>query len=254
MSLLRRLQDRLRGGSPPSGRTGLDTEWIVRLTGTRPNNVAIYSEALRHRSALHSGQPEDFSNERLEFLGDAVLGMIVAAELLARYPDADEGFLTKLRAKLVNGKTLASCARLIRLGTHVELSENMDRTSGRENRSILSDTYEALIGAIYLDQGLDASRRFVERTLLRVVDIDELAQTRDNYKSMLLELSQAQAWPQPAYRVLEEVGPDHDKIFTVQVLIADRRLGTGTASNKKSAEQKAARVAFEHLSRELSSD
>ena len=254
MSLLRRLRNLLRAGPHPSPFAGDEITWLTSLTGREPRDPAVYRQAFRHRSALQTETGEAVSNERLEFLGDAILGMIVAEELFNRYGTVDEGFLTKLRSKLVNGKTLASCARSIGLGDHLELSPNMERASGRDNRSILSDAYEALIGAIYVDQGLDVARAFVERTLLHIVDLDELAQKRDNYKSLLLELSQAQAWPQPAYVVVDEQGPDHDKVFPVEVSIKDRRLGTGTAASKKSAEQRAAREAFERLNREISGD
>ncbi|MDX1739746.1 MAG: ribonuclease III, partial [Rhodothermales bacterium] len=231
-----------------------DVAWLQGLTAHTPVDLDIYREALRHRSALHDADKGVVSNERLEFLGDAILSLVVAESLFARYPDFDEGFLTRLRSKLVNGKTLASCARRIDLGGHIQLSHNMVRTAGRDNRSILSDAFEALIGAIYLDQGIDAARRFIDRTLLQIVDLDELAQTRDNWKSLLLELSQARAWPQPTYSVIEEAGPDHDKTFTVAVSIAEKALGEGTATSKKGAEQKAARAALEHLNREISGD
>jgi ribonuclease-3 len=219
-----------------------------------PHDPRWYRQALRHRSTLQEGESTTASNERLEFLGDAILSLVVAEHLFARYPDADEGFLTKLRARLVNGKILAACARSIRLGDHLQLSENMERADGRTNRSILSDAYEAVIGAIYLDRGLEAAREFVVRTLLEHADVEDLAQTRDNYKSLLLEMSQAQSWPQPIYETVAEKGPDHDKQFTMKVCIGERELGTGTASSKKSAEQKAARMALERLKRELSAD
>jgi ribonuclease-3 len=244
----------MRGTSPEVVAADVDVAWLQGLTRRAPLDIDVYREAFRHRSALQDVGEDRVSNERLEFLGDAILGLVVAESLFARYPGVDEGFLTKLRSKLVNGKTLASCARRIGLGDHIRLSQNMERAAGRNNRSILSDAYEALIGAIYLDQGLDTARSFIERTLLHVVDIDELAQTQDNWKSLLLEFSQARAWPQPAYTVVEEQGPDHDKTFTVEVLISDRALGRGTASSKKSAEQKAARAAFERLNREISGD
>jgi len=250
MSIFSRLRDRLRPRPAENAGALSEIDWLVGLTGHRPEDPAWYRQALMHRSALKTESDDGASNERLEFLGDAILGLIVADELFARYPDVDEGFLTKLRAKLVNGKTLASCARSIGLGQHVVLSENMERASGRSNRSILSDAYEALVGAIYLDQGLVSARTFVERTLLHIIDLEELARSRDNYKSMLLELSQAHAWPQPTYSVASEEGPDHDKVFTIDVYIGGRQLGTGTASSKKSAEQKAAREAFERLSGE----
>ncbi len=231
-----------------------DMRRFTQLVGRTPREAKWYRQALRHRSVLQDDNDLTTSNERLEFLGDAILGLIVAEDLFSRYPTKDEGFLTKLRARLVNGKTLAQCARSIQLGDHIQLSENMDRAAGRTNRSILSDTYEAIIGAIYLDHGLEAAREFITRSLLQTLDIEELAQTRDNYKSLLLELTQARAWPQPAYGIVTAEGPDHDKSFTIKVSIGDRDLGIGQASSKKSAEQKAARQAFERLNQEQSED
>ncbi|NNE34714.1 MAG: ribonuclease III, partial [Rhodothermales bacterium] len=190
---------------------------LAQLVGRPPRELKWYRQALRHRSVLQADKDVMTSNERLEFLGDAILGLIVAEDLFSRYPASDEGFLTKLRARLVNGKSLARCARSIRLGDYIELSENMDRAAGRDNRSILSDTYEAVIGAIYLDHGLDAAREFVSRTLLQTVDVEELAHTRDNYKSLLLELTQARSWPQPGYEVVSAEGPDHEKSFRIKV-------------------------------------
>ncbi len=256
MSILRRALDWLIP-RPTESDVVSDQEHVRRLAllaGREPGRVQLYEQALTHRSALQEDEAATDSNERLEFLGDAVLSVIVAEELYSRYPESDEGFLTKLRSKLVNGKTLAACARSIRLGEHLKLSQNMVKTRGRDNRSILSDAYEAVVGAIYLDHGLDAAHEFVNRTLIQSADIENLARTRDNYKSLLLELSQARSWPQPIYEVVSEEGPDHDKTFTMRVLIGIRELGTGTSSNKKSAEQKAARQALERLNLEISGD
>lgn len=243
------------GASSPADRDAVaERIRFAELTGQSPTDLGWYRQALKHRSALQDEDDDAISNERLEFLGDAILGLVVAEALFSRYPDKDEGFLTKLRARLVNGKTLASCARSIGLGGHIQLSDNMARAAGRTNRSILSDAYEALIGAIYKDHGLAAAREFVQRTLLEAVDLDDLALTPDNYKSLLLELTQSQSWPQPAYEVVAESGPDHDKRFTITAVVGDRALGTGLASSKKSAEQRAAKEAFETLNREISGD
>ena len=226
----------------------LSRKAIEALVGFRVGNMALYERAMRHRSLL-SGEPETFSksNERLEFLGDAVLGFITAEHLFAQFPDKDEGFLTRLRAKLVNGKALAICAEDINLGSLILMSKNMVQEQGRQNRTILADAFEALIGAIYLDQGLEAARQFIERTMLLHVDLSELSQQYDNFKSLLLEYAQARSWAQPIYRVVSEEGPSHAKIFTVDVILKDDAQGRGQGASKKLAEQRAAREALKAL-------
>ncbi len=212
------------------------------------SDLALYEQALRHRSLLR-GQLRShlYSNERLEFLGDAVLGFVVAEYLYRHFPDETEGFLTRLRAKLVNGQALAIYAESINLGTLILMSENMVQTQGRRNQTILADAFEAIIGALYLDRGTNAARRFIHRTMLDHVDLSGLAAKRDNFKSLLLEYVQAEGWPQPEYRVVTEEGPSHDRVFTVEVLVNDVPYGQGEAGSKKSAEQKAAREALDGL-------
>ncbi len=223
-------------------------EAVERLVGMKVQDLLLYEQALTHRSLLR-GRPDThlYSNERLEFLGDAVLGFITAEFLYHHFPDRDEGFLTRLRAKLVNGTALARCARQIDLGAMILMSENMAQTAGRDNRSILADAFEAVIGALYLDLGLEAARAFIHRTMLDHIDLDELARVRNNFKSLLLEYAQAQGWPQPRYQVVEEVGPSHEKTFTVEVLLRGEPYGRGTAGSKKQAEQEAAGKALERL-------
>ena len=223
-------------------------EAVERLVGMKVQDLLLYEQALTHRSLLR-GRPDThlYSNERLEFLGDAVLGFITAEFLYHHFPDRDEGFLTRLRAKLVNGTALARCARQIDLGAMILMSENMAQTAGRDNRSILADAFEAVIGALYLDLGLEAARAFIHRTMLDHIDLDELARVRNNFKSLLLEYAQAQGWPQPRYQVVEEVGPSHEKTFTVEVLLRGEPYGRGTAGSKQQAEQEAAGKALERL-------
>ena len=224
---------------------------LERLVGTRIKNLALYEQALKHRSRLR-GQPNShlYSNERLEFLGDAVLGFVVAEYLYVHFPEQPEGFLTRLRAKLVNGQALAQYADQIDLGALILMSTNMAQADGRQNQTILADAFEAVIGALYLDQGIDAARLFIHRTMLLDVDLRALAAQRDNYKSVLLEYAQAEGWEQPSYRVVEEEGPSHDRRFTVEVVVRGAVYGTGRARSKKSAEQKAARIALQTLHEE----
>ncbi|QXD17188.1 ribonuclease III [Rhodocaloribacter litoris] len=242
--VLRRMFRRAPTPAPPSDRRAV----IERIVGTAVQDPALYERALTHRS-VSRGRPDShlYSNERLEFLGDAVLGFVTAEHLYHHFPDRDEGFLTRLRAKLVNGQSLARLARQIDLGSVIRMSDNMAQGGGRNNPSILADAFEALIGALYLDLGPAAARAFIHRVMLDQVDLDALARQRDNFKSLLLEYVQAHGWPQPRYRVTDEEGPSHERIFTVEVLLGDRPYGYGTAGSKKKAEQEAAGMALERL-------
>lgn len=221
---------------------------LEQLVGMRVNDLPLFEQALLHRSVLR-GKPDSYllSNERLEFLGDAVLGFVTAEHLYHYFPDKDEGFLTRLRAKLVNGQALAHYAQRLELGPLLLLSDNMAQAGGRKNPTILADAFEAIIGALYLDQGEDAARRFIQEKVLDEIDLEDLAEQRDNYKSLLLEYVQALGWPQPLYRVLREEGPSHDKTFTVEVILRDKPYGVGVAGNKKKAEQQAANEALARL-------
>ena len=223
-------------------------ETIERLVGRRVGEVALYEQALTHRSLLR-GQPGAHlqSNERLEFLGDAVLGFVVAEHLYRHFPEENEGFLTRVRAKLVRGSALARSARRIGLGEHVLMSENAAQAEGRRNASILADAFEALVGALYLDAGPDAARAFIRRNLLDQVDLAELARNRQNFKSLLLEYAQARSWPQPEYRTTSAEGPSHNRTFTVEVLLGGETYGRGAAASKKKAEQQAAGEALRRL-------
>lgn len=249
-----RLHHLFRRGAPPAASI-VPRDRIEALVNVPVGDLAVYEQALTHRSVLR-GQPDSHlrSNERLEFLGDAVLGFVVAEHLYRHFPEKDEGFLTRLRAKLVNGKALAHWAQDIGLGELILMSENMAQSQGRHNQTILADAFEAIIGALYLDLGLEAARRFIHQTMLDAVDLQGLAARRDNHKSLLLEYAQAHGWPQPRYRVVAEEGPSHDKTFTVDVLIQGEPFGQGTAGSKKRAEQRAAREALVRLKAEVSTD
>jgi ribonuclease III len=211
-------------------------------------DLALYEQALRHRSLLRGHTRSHMvSNERLEFLGDAVLGAVVAHKLYEEFAEEDEGFLTRVRSRLVNGQTLAGYARRIGLGPLILMSDNMAGADGRDNATILADAFEAVIGAVYLDQGYDASRKFVLRILDEFVDLESASQEQTNFKSMLLEFVQGRGWPQPSYEVIAEEGPSHDRTFTIEVVVAESALGRGRAQSKKKAEQLAAQEALERL-------
>lgn len=245
MSFLRRLFVREKSPVSPGTSSQIDRGAVESLLQIQVNNLVLYERALTHRSLLRGvAEPHTLSNERLEFLGDAVLGLVVADHLFRHFPNQDEGFLTRLRAKLVNGQSLARDALELGLGDLILMSEIMESSDGRSSRSILSDAFEAVIGAIYLDIGFREAIRFVERTVLKDVDLLQLSRQKDNYKSLLLELAQSRKWPQPCYRVTNEEGPSHNRTFTVEVVVQNRPLGEGTAKNKKKAEQAAAQAAL----------
>jgi ribonuclease-3 len=241
------------GSDPEAGeKVSVSREQIEALVGNAVDRLALYERALSHRSVLREEEGRYAkSNERLEFLGDAVLGMLVAKYLYEQFPDRDEGFLTQMRSKLVNNKrALARFARAIDLGDHVIMSSNMDQSGGRQNASILADAFEAVIGALYLDRGLDATRAFVEEAIFAEMDVGAIAQKRYNYKSALQEYVQARGWSHPEYRLVSEEGPSHEKLFTAEVIIKDESYGRGTGRSKKKAEQEAAANAITHLEQE----
>lgn len=226
-------------------------ERIEALIGTPVGEMAFYEQALRHRSILR-GEPDShlLSNERLEFLGDAVLGFITAEHLFRQFPERDEGFLTRMRSKIVNGQALSHFATALDLGSLILLSDNMAQSNGRRNPTILADALEAVIGAVFLDLGEAAARRFVQERILEVIDLEDLAHQHDNYKSLLLEYVQALGWEQPQYQVADEDGPSHEKTFTVEVILNDDAYGRGRARSKKKAEQEAASQALDRLRHE----
>jgi ribonuclease-3 len=221
---------------------------LETLTRHPVGDVSLYRRALTHRSVLR-GQTDTHlrSNERLEFLGDALLGFIVGEVLYRTFPDEDEGFLTRLRAKLVSKRALAGYARQMDLGAHLLMTENAARGRGRENPSILSDAFEALLGAVYLDQGFTSAQAFVQKRALDTVDFQELATAEENYKSVLQERLQKDNRPLPTYTVTDVAGPSHDRTYTVEVLIDGQSHGQGVAGSKQKAEQQAARKALQRL-------
>jgi ribonuclease III len=207
-----------------------------------------YLKALRHRSKLIDSDLNDSdSYERLEFLGDSVLDLIITEVLFERFTEKDEGFMTQMRSKLVKGDALAGYSRQLGLPKVVELGERA-RGQGIENStSILGDVFEALIGALYKDRGYAVTRRFIEGVLDNHLDIKEVAALDDNYKSILMEYAQAKRLKIPMYRVIQEDGPAHNRTFVVEVLVGDNKAGEGSGKSKKIAEQEAARVAYERL-------
>jgi len=212
---------------------------------------SLLQNALLHRSHVHvTGQDREQSNERLEFLGDAVLGLVVNEDLYQKFPDRSEGDLTKMKALLVCGARLSEVAGEFDLGVHIRMSRSEAATGGRHRSSILADTTEALIGAVYLDGGLAAARGVITRLLLAGSDRVLAKRSLRNFKSRLQELIQARHKSPPRYRVLEVDGPDHDRLFKVAVTFNGRPLGLGEGRNKKTAEQNAAKEALAALEKD----
>lgn len=210
-------------------------------------NKSYYIQALMHRSFLEELENDDKSNERLEFLGDSVLSLIVAEYLYENFPDEDEGFLTKIRAKLVNRIALSDAAEEIGLAKFILINPNLTNTFARASKTVLSDAFEALVGAVYLDHGLDVCKKFIYRVLIIPLTKDGDYLIDENYKSQLLEYAQANRFDVPNYMVIEEQGPQHDRTFTVKVTVGVDYFGIGIGKNKKTAEQNAAKSALEKI-------
>lgn len=220
---------------------------VGQLVGHRFSDPTLLELGLCHRSVARSSDKGGASYERLEFLGDSVLGLVISEQLYRDRPGETEGNLTKLKAMLVNETTLAQVGREIGLNAHIRVSPDEERAGGRDRNSIIADAFEAVIGAIYLDAGISPARQFILREIYsrRESIISDLAQR--NYKGELLELVQARGNGVPKYDVVSEAGPDHDKTFHVIVTVAGEKVGDGSGQSKKEAEQKAAAMALEQL-------
>jgi ribonuclease-3 len=216
-------------------------------------NQDLLETALSHRSSLNelsSGSKSRESYERFEYLGDAVLELATTEYLFHDHPEEPEGILTAYRSALVKTTTLAEAARDLELGDKMYMSKGEEATGGRENEGLLADVFEAVIGALYLDQGYEAVKKFLENHLFpRFEEIKKNKLYRDN-KSFYQEVIQAKSLPTPTYEVVKAVGPDHHKTFTVNVLVQGEVMGTGTGNSKQQAQQQAAREALEKLEEE----
>jgi ribonuclease-3 len=235
----------VRGGSNGGAAAEPDGSELLRAidTGLSPE---LLERALTHRSYAYEngGLP---TNERLEFLGDAVLGLIVTDTLFRKYPDLPEGQLAKLRAAVVQMRALADVARSLRLGSYVRLGRGEEGTGGRDKSSILADTLEALIGAVYFECGLTAANGLVHRLFDPVIDRSAGLGAGLDWKTSLQELTASGFLGVPEYHV-EESGPDHQKFFRASVRVAGRTYGSGSGRSKKEAEQQAAEAAWKEIS------
>ena len=214
--------------------------------GYRFRNITLLQNALAHSSYANERWHNSLkSNERLEFLGDSILGMVVAEYLYHKFPDRPEGELTRMRADMVCEKTLAAIAGRIDLGRHLLLGNGEEQGGGRSRDSILADAVESVIAASFLDGGMEAARKFIQQFVLVEVPVTKLHNT--DYKTSLQELVQQKKNQVLSYTLIAESGPDHDKRFEVEVKLNGKVVGAGSGSSKKRAEQDAARVAMESL-------
>lgn len=219
------------------------------------DDLTLLEQALTHRSFLNEQEDESLRhNERLEFLGDAVLDFIVARVLFLRYPDMPEGDLTRLRSALVRTQTLAEIARKLDLGAYLRMSKGEDMSGGRDRRALLCDAFEGLVGALYLDQGIDVVSNFVTPLLMPLVDHILAEGLHIDARSKLQEWSQSFQGETPIYVVIDEAGPDHEKEFTMEVMIGEQVVGTGTGRSKQLAAQAAARNALHSLESEANEE
>jgi ribonuclease-3 len=208
-------------------------------------NKALLTQSLTHSSYGHENNCPD--NERLEFLGDAVIKLAITEYLYNKFPGHPEGELTKIRATVISDDTLGGVGRKLNLGEHLMLSANEKKSGGAKRKSNLANVYEALIGAIYLDAGLGKARDTLVETLREEVEkVSRVGFIRD-YKSALQEYTQKHKWDLPHYRVIKEGGPRHRQIFWMEVKIKGKRYGIGRGANKKEAEQRAASMALKRL-------
>ncbi len=224
-----------------------DLKQLEKQLGVQFKKPALLAQALIHRSYLNENRQIKQSNERLEFLGDSVLSILTSTALFDRFPSFPEGQLTNLRSALVRAKTLSQLAKDLRLGEYLQMSRGEEKSGGRENESLLADTFEAVLGAIYLDQGLPAANLIIEKFLLPLINKIEREESIYDYKSKLQETTQQQTKVSPVYQVTSESGPDHNKIFSVGVYLAKKLLATGQGRSKQEAEQEAAKLALAKL-------
>ena len=218
---------------------------LMQTLGYKFKDLELLNLAFVHRSYLNECKEAKISNERLEFLGDVILGFVVSVELYSQFSDSDEGYLTKIRSKIVCEESFSSAARTFDLGKYLLLGKGEDNFGGRDRNSILADTFEALFGALYLDGGMDivteiANKHFFDTVVYK---INKNIFIKD-YKSYLQEYFHKNSTTKIVYNLVAERGPDHNKEFDMCVNIDDKVMGYGTGKNKKQAEQNAARDAL----------
>jgi ribonuclease-3 len=222
-------------------------EQLAKKIGVEFKDINLLRTACTHRSFLNENKVKGAEhNERLEFLGDAVLELVVTSYLFRKYPKKQEGELTAFRSSIVNTQSLIKVAEHIGLNEFMLLSKGEAKDTGRARSVILANAIEAIIGAIYMDQGYNASANFISSQILDVIDIEEIVKNKTwiDAKSKFQEKAQEKVGITPSYKTMKEVGPDHDKQFTLGVFLGDEHIASGTGPSKQEAEQKAAEKAL----------
>ena len=228
---------------------GLESEALEAALGYRFASRELFARAFTHRSSVHekSCSPEAMDNERLEFLGDSILGFVVSDVLVAAHPDYPEGRLSKLKAHFVSASHLHEVAARLRLGDYLLLGRGEEMSGGRAKKALLANAVEALIAALYLDGGMDPARRFVQEQVIGDAEPSGEAAVATDYKSALQELAQSRKLPQPRYSIVEERGPEHAKTFLVEARVGREWVSCAEGQSKKSAGQKAAQQILSQL-------
>ncbi len=226
----------------------VDWQVLQQAIGVTFQDTSLLEQAFVHSSYINENPGFHLpDNERLEFLGDALLGFIVAEKLYHEFPHFGEGELTEIRVSLVRQETLAGLATELKLGDYLYLGRGEESGGGRQRQTNLADAFEALVGAIFLDQGLDVARDFILHKIHEQIQTVGAKGVGRNYKALLQEFTQAKYKQLPIYSLVEASGPDHDKGFVVEVALGDSVLGTGSGKSKRAAEMEAARIAWEKL-------
>lgn len=231
---------------------------LMSLAGAPSETIAVFRKACTHGSWINEQSPQtgsfnvDESNERLEFLGDSVLGLVVADALYRRLPDADEGVLSKAKARLVSTLTLVRLAKQLDIGGALLLGRGEETSGGRKRESLLADTLEAIIGAVFFTVGFEKAKLFILKIWDEVLAEEVGGSHSKDFKSMLQEYSQNLINELPVYKVLKTIGPDHDRQYTMAVYVRKREVGRGCGKSKKAAEQLAAAVAYKKMKSESS--
>ncbi len=216
----------------------------LKNLGITPENQQLYVTAFTHRSFLNESKEDLKSNERLEFLGDSILSFIVSSYIYTLRPDDEEGDLTNLRSYIIKTDSLAKASIELGLGEYLRLSKGEELSGGRQNIQLLANTFEAILGAIFMDLGIEKAREFVHSTLLPLFRTELEEGAPKDAKSQLQEVMQNKTKQSPKYKVIETTGPDHAKRFTVGVFLESKEIGRGEGSNKQHAEEEAAKEAL----------
>ncbi len=226
----------------------MDIEKFEQMVGLKFKNKELLKRALTHRSFLNENKQDDLkNNERLEFLGDAVLELVISEYLFHEYPDRPEGELTSFRAAVVKTENLAKVSKELNFGQYLLMSKGEEMTGGREKEYLLANTFEAIVGAFYLDQGYEPVKEFLTKHLTPQISTIVKYRLDVDAKTKLQEKTQSIFKTTPVYKIVHEKGPDHDKIFTVKVIIKGKAYGEGTGATKQKAEDAAAAATLKKI-------